>query len=403
MTLHETVENVKKAGVGTAIGLGIVVVLFIIVRLGLFIKDAVFPPKIEPPTLAYGKLPPVQFPETKSKAQLTFTINTVTGELPDLPDRLIIYPLVQYEPNFLNLEKVKTIVGSLGFVQEDGTVIPEKAIGDGIYEWQQTTGIKKKMVFNIVTFDFNMKSNYLSSLQYTSGHFISDEKSAVTTTTKFLGDIGLMPKDLDVNKSQNPPNDIRYITAPIKYDVNKETGQLIPAESLDRTKIFRVDLYQKDIEYELATGVNNNPTIFSTKSLKLPILYPDPPYSTMSFYIGSGDNAAEVVDADFVHKDVVVSGDTKATYPLITAKEAYEMLKQGQAYIAKYSGGNGEVPINKVYQAYYLGRNKQEYLMPIIVFEGANDFIAYVSAVRSEQIQTEGQTETQTQTQSQPQ
>ena len=42
--------------------------------------------------------------------------------------------------------------------------------------------------------------------------------------------------------------------------------------------------------------------------------------------------------------------------------------------------------IKKIYLAYYLSEQRQNYLMPIVIFEGNNNFYAYVQAVQDEWI-----------------
>ena len=89
MTLHNTTEFAKKGVIGGSISLGIVLTLFIFFKVGVFVKDILFPPKIDPANQAYGKIPPIIFPESTFTDQYTYTIDTVNGSLPeDFPDRL---------------------------------------------------------------------------------------------------------------------------------------------------------------------------------------------------------------------------------------------------------------------------------------------------------------------------
>ena len=46
----------------------------------------------------------------------------------------------------------------------------------------------------------------------------------------------------------------------------------------------------------------------------------------------------------------------------------------------------GNVEINNVFPAYYVSTKTQVYLMPIFVFQGSNNFYAYVPAVTDEWI-----------------
>ena len=61
-------------------------------------------------------------------------------------------------------------------------------------------------------------------------------------------------------------------------------------------------------------------------------------------------------------------------------------MKSQKAYIASYYGGSSNVSIKNIFLGYYIGATKQNYLMPIVIFEGERGFFAYVSAVRDEWI-----------------
>jgi hypothetical protein len=71
-----------------------------------------------------------------------------------------------------------------------------------------------------------------------------------------------------------------------------------------------------------------------------------------------------------------------STYPIKTAAVAWEELKAGSGFIAQ-SPGEGNVVVRRVYLANYDPNKFEEYVQPIIVFEG-DGFLAYVPAVTSE-------------------
>lgn len=120
--------------------------------------------------------------------------------------------------------------------------------------------------------------------------------------------------------------------------------------------------------------------------MTIPVLYSHPPYSTMNFWVASGEQSLEVVEANFSHKTPIFSNEDTATYYIKTSREAFDELKNSKAYIASYAGSKTNVVINNIYLAYYLDETTQEYLMPIIVFEGDNGFSAYISAIKTESV-----------------
>lgn len=385
MTLHDTTELSKKVGIGSAIGIVLIIVLVLFFQGGVIVKNILFPRPIEPPNFVYDKLPAIEFPENATTKQLTYTKNTLSGELPDFPDRLIVFPIIQNAPNLLNLDLAKNKADALGFVTADGRPISEIALGGAEYEWKEETGIERSLIFDIVNFDFTLTSNYTTSLVALLAQEISDQKSAIKTSTDFLGDISLFPEDIDLTKTEKPDPVATFNTEPELFSI--QNGNLVPATSLSKVQVFRVDLYQKNIEYELKTGKTDDKNVVEAIVQNLPILYPHPPHSTMNFYVASGDIAAEVVEANFVHQSINLTPETEGTYAIKSAEEAFTELKEGKAYIAAHNTDDTQILINNVFLAYYLGDTRQEYLMPIIVFEGDKGFFAYVSAIKDEWIQ----------------
>jgi hypothetical protein len=386
MTLHTTVELMKKAIIWGGIGLGGIIVLVIFFQIGVFFKNMLFPPKIEAPSRLYQAIPALEFPKSATTNNLTYTLNTLSGDFPEFPDRLRVYPIFQPEPNFLNLNKAKQKVTALGFTNQAGNPSQEVPLGNANYEWSKATNPYEKIQFNIVNFDFILTSRYLSYLPVLNAQNLSDENSAIETAQTFLTNIALLPDDIDVEKTKNPPKDTDYLTKPQLFSIRN--GSMVPTTSLSKSQVIRVDLYQKDIEYTMSTGKPNATGGFETVDIKLPILYPHPPYSTMNFFIGSGVGDAQVYASNFVHKKITLPAelDPEATYDIKTPKEAFDELKNGGGYIATDPGTQTEILINNIYLAYYMGEGEQQYLMPIIVFQGENDFFAYVSAVKNDLI-----------------
>jgi hypothetical protein len=124
-----------------------------------------------------------------------------------------------------------------------------------------------------------------------------------------------------------------------------------------------VDFFQKDM---------NN----------LPIYYEKGASTTFDFLVGK-NGEQQILEATYIHKDI---SDVSSTYAIKTAQEAYSELQNGKVYIIDNDQNTANVTIKNVYLGYYIGEVDQNFLMPIIVFEGSNNFLAYVSAVRDEWI-----------------
>lgn len=382
MTLHQTVEIAKKFLLGIAAGIGVIFFFFLLFQLGVIIKNILFPPQILPANHSYGTLPAIQFPENSTSQPLTYTVNTLTGTLPEFPDRLNVFPIQQPQPNFLNLDRAKEKAAALGFITEDGRVSPEIHLGSGSYRWTQNKNLSKELTMNIITFDFILNSNYLTALTGNETNRLPSEFDAVEKVKTLLNSMGLNTADIVYEKTTNPDKNIFYSTKPQFFSI--QNNILVPATSISQAQVIRVDLYQQNMTYALNTGITEVSGGIRKLDIDLPILYPRPPHSTMSFWIAPNDFGSEIVAANFTHQTINKPENTDATYSIKTSEEAFEELKNGKAYIASYAGSERNVAINNVYLAYYLGEKPQQYLMPIIVFEGSNGFFAYISAVKDE-------------------
>jgi len=321
----------------------IIILFFMGIRLLTFVRNLFVPPP--PPQASFGKLPAIPFPNLV-KENISYSLDTLTGYLPNFSDRAKVYKITSDPPTLLGLDKTRGKVAQIGFTSL-GTQISEDT-----YQWvDQTSSLQRRITMNIFSSDFTLSSSYLvtQSLQAFSG---PDEKNRATELAKsLLSGISLFPQDIDENKIK--------ITS---YSIEKST--LIPTSKISNTKIVRVDFFQKDLD-------------------GLPIYYDKGISSTIDFLIGKDNNQLKVVDARFFHKNI---SETASTYAIKTASQAFSELQKGKAYIAYKPNDTVEFTIEKVFLGYYIGEDQQDFLMPIVVFKGNNDFVAYVSAVRDEWI-----------------
>jgi hypothetical protein len=325
------------------IALAVIFIFFIGIKLVTLIIDAITPPAA--PEATFGKLPSIPFP-TQTKENLSYSLDTLTGFLPSFPDRAKVYKITTTQPTLLGLDRTREKVSKVGFISS-GTQISEDT-----YQWvDQSESLQRRLTMNIFSSDFTLSSSYLINqfLQTFSG---SNEKNqAIDVTETFLSNMSSFPQDIDENKTK--------ITL---YSITNSA--LSPTSKISDAKIAKVDMFQKDIN-------------------SLPIYYRRGISSNIYFLIGKEKNRLEVVDAHFFYKDI---SETSSNYAIKTASEAFKELKDGRAHIANKPDNMVEFTIKKVFLAYYIGEDEQRYLMPIVVFEGNDDFIAYVSAVKDEWI-----------------
>lgn len=338
-TLSVVRKDFIKISKWVGLALGASIGIFLLVKGFFFIKEVVSPTPPPPPTVAFGKLAKVYLPEGIKK-NFIYSIDTITGDLPTFPDRTKVYKMDQGEPDILGVERTSQKVASLGF---DGKA---QQLSDTVYRWRTSEPFLKSLVINVRYSSFNLQTAFLTNQDLLYSKNILNKDEAINQAKSFLYSLSLYPPDLDESKTKTK-------------SLSVKNGVIYDATSISNTDLITVYFFQKDID-------------------GLPIVYPSGTGSTMNFTIAGGGQEQEVVDARFFYQKIA---NKSATYPLLTSDQAFEKLKKGNAYIASYEGKDLVIVIKKVYLGYYASGRTQNFLMPVIVFEGKNDFVAYVSAV----------------------
>lgn len=336
----ESLTAAKWAG----IILGILLGLFLLIKLVFFIKELILPTPPPPPTASFGKLPQIFFP-SGIKKKFSYTIDTISGQLPALPDRTKVYEMNKPKPDILAVKRASEKVAILKFNPQ-----PEH-LSDILYRWSSPGSPPKSFVLNVKIASFTLYSPYLTDQFVLSGTSLPDQKRAVSEAQAFLQTLELYPEDIDEEKTKT---ELFSIT----------NGVITPALSISAAKLISVDFFQKSID-------------------DMQVVYPAGPSSTINFVIAGGQFEPQVVSGRFFYQKIA---DKSSTYPIKTAEESYEELKKGNAYVAAHQGENLNIVIKKVYLGFYIEGREQKYLMPVVVFEGTNNFVAYVSAVKDELI-----------------
>ncbi|QQG41053.1 MAG: hypothetical protein HYV37_01875 [Candidatus Levyibacteriota bacterium] len=347
-TLHAVTEETKQITKWAVITVFALILLFFVVRFGTTIKEYFYPTPPAPPTVAFGKLPSLIFPNNSTDKKLLYSLDTITGTLPNFPDRTTVYSIDESQPNLLGLQNAQKKVEAIGF---NNSPYP---LSENTYIWTETASPFRKLILNIVSNNFTLSSNYLLNPDLLIKTPVPDQASAQTSATNFLTRLSLFPNDIDIAKTKTTLLTI-------------QNQRLVEASSPSTAQVVRVDFYQKDIN-------------------QIPIYYPNPPQSIIYFILTGGRFDEEIIEAKFNHS--TINQTSSATYPIKTADQAFAELQKQKAYLASYFGNQDIIRIKNVSLGYYLGDPPQTYLMPIIVFEGDNGFFAYVPAITDAWIDT---------------
>jgi hypothetical protein len=336
---YDTKEILKWGGLFIA-GLVIVVVF---IQTFLVVKEAIFPTPPPKPTVAFNKLNPQLFPVDNTGKKLTYKINTLSGSLPSFPNQTKIFKIQTFTPDLLSLKNAETKVLAAGFASNPTQV------SNTIYEWTNTdfAGLTQKIKMDIINNNFTLTSDFISNQTIFSKDLLN-EKDSIVAATKYMSQINTLPSDIDTGKTKT-----KFLTI--------QNGLLVPSTSLSDSKGIEVDYFQKDVN-------------------GMPIVYDKPNSSSLKFLVGPD---GEILQAEYFYQTPT---NESATYPIKTSAIAYDDLQKGFAYIASHDGSSTSVSINNAFLAYYMSNQAQNFLMPVIVFQGSDNFTAYVPAVTDEWI-----------------
>ncbi|MCJ7805426.1 hypothetical protein MUP46_02165 [Patescibacteria group bacterium] len=327
---------------------GIFFLIFLIIgRIGLTLGTAVyrhFYPKPPPaPTVSYGKLPKLPFPD-RAKINLNFSLETPEGGLPTLPTQAKVFSQPKLSPNLLSLDMAKEKAASLGFDPS------EQSISSTIYKFKNKNS-EATLEMNIVTGIFSISYDLKKDSSPIEKKPPAPEIAA-SIARSYLSSASLLPDDL------SGPTTHEFL----KINGDKFDGALSLAES----DIVKIHLYRKSYD-------------------NLPSLPPDPNQANVWFMVsGALVKEKQIIAAELHYFPV---DETQfSTYPIKTAQTAWDELTGGKVFVATYGiNKNGDsVKIRRVYLAYYDSNTQAQFFQPIIVFEGDNGFVAYDPAVTSD-------------------
>jgi len=311
---------------------------------------ATHPEPPPPPSVGFGKLPPITFPsQSEDDKPLSYKLETATGATPDFGDRAKVYFMPRASASLLADQAAKEKASSLGYVFE-----PE-VIGTELYRWSKSEPLLSTLELNIRSYSFSIATNYLSLPELLVNTTAPSGFEAVADVKSLLKRADLLP------------DDVATASGEIVY-LKSLGGELAPAVSQSDADFIQVDL-------------NRNP-IDGIYRMFTPQGYQGIISAILTGYYEGRDAVIDItynyhpVDYEVVH-----------TYPIRTSQSAWQLLQAGEGYIAQ-KGTTDTAVIREVFLAYFDSYEEQEYLQPIYVFENKDSgFLGYVSAVDPKLIQ----------------
>lgn len=347
MHLTEIAYYSRKAIIGLGIALVVSVVLREILIISIRWYRETHRPPPAPPTMRFKKLPTLNF----TAKPYTFTFQLVTKEvgLPTTPDRLEVYVMPRRLSNLRATDRAKAFAARLGFTSEP----LEKSYTELLFTDPalplRTLYIHTPTSNFRLLYDVRADQSVLAQMDpLVSAQIQAEAKS-------FLERYNILLPTFDLTKTTT------------QYLYFNGEG-FIPTLDPKVAQAMRVNFFHKDI---------NTLTLLSDSFFG----------ATSYIVVGQAkEEEKKILDAQLINYDI--DETNSSTYPLKTSSQAWQELLDGHAYIASFPTlQKKDILVRKVYLAYFYGQEYQMYLQPIFVFEGDDNFVAYVQAVTGEQIE----------------
>ena len=338
MTLTEASAATKKALIVSAITIFVLLSAWGIWHYYYnYIYLPGLPPVIEEPTLVFGPLPKINFPQSLvSSSNFSYALDTETGGLvQDTPRLIKVYSVAQLATDLLALDRAKNLAGSLNFNKNPLAItatqyrfIDDKNGGE--------------LIVDLDTGNFKFRRNIAtnSAESFERAEDFIDGNAQGQAFKNFLSSKGLLKDQLKSGKT----------TASYNNQVRKNSS------------LVTINLWQEDIEdYPIVTPKFNEGLIKA---------------------VGTNirDDGKKYIHLDYIFWPIDL--ENFGTYPIKNAEEAFEEFKNGEGFIA-VEPRSSNVSITNVYLGYYLAEEFSNYLQPVYVFEGPG-FAGMIAAIKSE-------------------
>lgn len=319
-------------------GLVIFVVLWSGATKALKAYRAANPTKISP-TMRYGLLPKTVFVE-KEFDKKSFRAELSNDAFPKFDDQVKIFVIYRPGKDFLALEYDKKAAAGLGFNLEP------KQVRYGVYEFKNDN-LNQILTMNVLDGSFVLKYPYLKDQTLPDSGKVPTEGEAISVAFSYLEKGGKLTNDLEEGEKKASLWKI-------------ESDGLKAVSSHSEANVVRVDFFRSEIDGLAVVGSQPNG-------------------APVSVLVSGADMAnKEIVEVNY--KSMGIDIESFSTYPIKAVEDAWSDLEKGNYWPASDTS-NESVVIRNVYLAYFEPIVLTHFLQPVFVFEGSDNFVAYVTAV----------------------
>ncbi len=293
----------------------------------------------------FGKIKKPLIKDAALSSDLKFSIDTIEGKPVTATESAKVYFLPSATTRFGYREKIYLTAKTLGF---DTELVKHKLEGK---EATFNDG-SQSLRIDITNFNFTYEYSFEDDPQIFENTVIPQKKESEDKAVNFLKAIGRYPEELAQGKTN---------TLFISYNPGAKQMRLL--ETNAEANMVEVDFYRPDLD---------NYPIVSTK------YFNSQNYVMMVFY--QSDFKIIKAQIKFYEKSDAQIG----IYPIKTGDSAWEALNSGRGLVIQNQVESKDIIIKKMFLGYLDPDVYQEYLQPVYVFLGENNFVGYVPAINNE-------------------
>lgn len=294
----------------------------------------------------FNKISPPIVNNASSSAGLRFTLDTIEGEPISATPTAKIFFIPPTTTRFGYREKIYLIAKTLKFNTDE----IKHVLSGKIATFQDEM---KTLKIDITNFNFSYELDYVQDLSFFEGSLIPPKDKIEEAAIDFLKGIGRYPEELAQGKKNT-----------IYFNYNPKENRLYATQKPQEANVVEVDFYRPDISAIPESLPIVSPTYFNSQNHVL-LVFNEEGYNVLKARI------------EFYEK----SNEQVGIYPLKTGTEAWEELRAGKGLVITNENEGAEVAVKKMFLGYFDPDIYQEYLQPVYVFLGDNNFVSYIPAV----------------------
>lgn len=302
------------------------------------------PPIVPPPDVKFERLPAPTFSSASSSTTgMKFALVNVEGKPPEATFAARVYFMPKKLPSLLSTQRARELAVKMGFTDPPVEKSPTE------FHFVSPADTLRTIDLDITTLNFRYKYAFENRADIFTRENLLSKDQALSQVREFILQYNLFDSSL-----LNGDIETHYVT----YDPGP--GIFRPSESIAQATAVRIDYRRKPIgDFPIVS----------------PVFFKSYNYALFT-------NNPQIKIADLSYTYWPIAFDNYGTYPLKSSDAAWQDLIDGYALVVSLGNNNPEnIIIRKIYLAYYDSEEPHMYLQPIFVFEGDNDFVAYLPAI----------------------